>query len=198
MRYWRRGLAGRGWRVTVVTLSGTGGEAAAVLRANGVAFLSLGNAKGTGRSARLAAAERMAAAGTAGDSARASVSRGVDGALVAALAPRCIVIDTIHTAGTGTAGRRLGYRGSNWLAERVTAVSQGAAEAWIAAGMVPRDKVEIVANGIDTERWKPDPQARARLRAELGLRDEFLWLAAGRLEPGEELFRAATRYHRSP
>lgn len=178
-----QGLAGRGWRVTVVTLSGTGGEAAAVLRANGVAFLSLGMRKGLADPRgwlRLNAWLRRERP----EILHAHLSHAAWMARWSRLfAPRCIVIDTIHTAGTGTAGRRLGYRGSNWLAERVTAVSQGAAEAWIAAGMVPRDKVEIVANGIDTERWKPDPQARARLRAELGLRDEFLWLAAGRLEP---------------
>src|SRR6202000_967830 len=41
---------------------------------------------------------------------------------------------------------------------------------------------EILPNGINTEIWKPNAAVRDEVRTELGLRDEFLWLAAGRLE----------------
>ena len=40
------GLCARGWRVSVVALSGAGGDAAAQLTASGVAFLSLSMRKG--------------------------------------------------------------------------------------------------------------------------------------------------------
>jgi glycosyltransferase involved in cell wall biosynthesis len=184
-----QGLAGRGWRVTVVALSGMGGDAAAELRASGVAFLSLEMRKGLADPRgwlRLNAWLRRERP----EILHAHLPHAAWMARWSRLfAPRCVVIDTIHTAGTGTAGRRLGYRWSNWLADRVTSVSQGAAEAWIAAGMVPRNKIEIVPNGIDTEKWKPDPSVRVALRAKLGLRDEFLWLAAGRLEPVKNFSR---------
>ena len=49
--------------------------------------------------------------------------------------------------------------------------------------MISQTQLEIMPNGIDTKIWKPATDARAELRAELGLRDEFVWLAAGRLEP---------------
>jgi len=49
--------------------------------------------------------------------------------------------------------------------------------------MVGPNKLLILANGIDLDRWHPDPEARGKLRAELGLNDEFLWMAVGRLDP---------------
>lgn len=98
-------------------------------------------------------------------------------------APARVVVDTIHTSGTGTQGRRRGYQWSNWLTNQVTAVSRGAADAWINARMVSADKLTILPNGIDTEFWKPSLGVRAEIRRQFGISDDFLWLAAGRLEP---------------
>ena len=39
----------------------------------------------------------------------------------------------------------------------------------------------MIPNGVDTTRFRPDPAARARLRNKLDLKDEFVWIAAGRL-----------------
>jgi glycosyltransferase involved in cell wall biosynthesis len=36
---------------------------------------------------------------------------------------------------------------------------------------------------VDVELWRPDAQVRTAVRRELGGEEEFLWLAAGRLEP---------------
>jgi glycosyltransferase involved in cell wall biosynthesis len=49
--------------------------------------------------------------------------------------------------------------------------------------MVLPQNLLIVPNGVDVERWRPDPPMRDELRRSLGFRDEFLWLAAGRLDP---------------
>jgi glycosyltransferase involved in cell wall biosynthesis len=178
-----RGLAARSWRVTIITLSGMDGEARTELHAAGVNFLSLQMRKGLADPhgwIRLNAWLRREQPHIL----HAHLPHATWLARWSRLAaPVRVVVDTIHTAGTGTPGRRLGYQLSNWLSNKVTAVSQGAAKAWTAARMVGANRIEIVPNGIDTEAWKPDPAARAALRAELGLRDEFLWLAAGRLEP---------------
>ena len=177
-----QGLARRRWRVTIVALTGTPGETEAELRSAGIAFQSLEMRKGLADPRGWIRLNRW-------------LRREQPEILHAHLphaawiarwsrfaAPVRVVIDTIHTSGTGTPGRKLGYRCSNWLTDQVTAVSSGAAEAWQAARMVPRKMLEVVPNGIDTDAWKPDPSARASLRAELKLKDEFLWLAAGRLE----------------
>jgi glycosyltransferase involved in cell wall biosynthesis len=177
------GLARRGWRVTVIVLSGTAGETAAELRTSGISFLSLEMRKGLADPRgwlRLNAWLRAQRP----EILHAHLPHAAWMARWSRLAaPVRVVLDTIHTAGTGTRGRKLGYCRSQWLTDKVTAVSNGAAEAWLAARMVSRDRLEIVPNGIDTEIWKPDPAERADHRARLKLRDEFLWLAAGRLEP---------------
>lgn len=177
------GLARRGWRVTLVALTGTAGEAEAELRTAGIAFLSLEMRKGLAdprgwiRLNRWLRRERP-------EILHAHLSHAAWIARWSRFAaPVRVVLDTIHSAGAGTAGRKLGYLCSNWLANQVTAVSQGAADAWLSARMVPRQLLEVVPNGVDTDAWVPNPAARTSLRAELKLREEFLWLAAGRLEP---------------
>jgi glycosyltransferase involved in cell wall biosynthesis len=97
--------------------------------------------------------------------------------------PALVFIDTLHSSSTGGLIRRLGYRSSDWLADSVTAVSQSAADAHLAAGMVNQKKLSVVPNGVDVEDFMPDERTRTTVRQELGLNDEFLWLAAGRLEP---------------
>jgi glycosyltransferase involved in cell wall biosynthesis len=49
--------------------------------------------------------------------------------------------------------------------------------------MVVESKLTVMPNGVDVEAWKPDAAVRTAVRTELGLDEEFLWLAAGRLEP---------------
>ncbi len=54
----------------------------------------------------------------------------------------------------------------------------------------------MLPNGIDINTWRADSQIRAEMRREMGLRDEFLWLAVGRLETVKDyptLLRAMAR-----
>jgi glycosyltransferase involved in cell wall biosynthesis len=178
-----QGLAGRGWRVSVVALTGTGGDAAQRLAAADVGFLSLRMRKGI--------ADPRGWIALAGWIRRKKpdilhahlphatwMARGVR-----LLAPVRVVIDTVHTSATGTRTRRAGYRMTGWLPDRVTAVSGLVAEAYVKAGVVRPDRVSVLPNGVDEREWTPNAWVRAQVRGELGLTDEFLWCAAGRLEP---------------
>jgi glycosyltransferase involved in cell wall biosynthesis len=98
-------------------------------------------------------------------------------------APVRVMLDTLHSSSTGSLGRKLGYRSSAWLSNKVTAVSRAVAETHLAAAMVGEDKLIILPNGVDVQEWQPDPLARSAVRRELHLDDEFLWFAAGRLDP---------------
>jgi glycosyltransferase involved in cell wall biosynthesis len=49
--------------------------------------------------------------------------------------------------------------------------------------MVKDGRLSVLANGVDVDRWQPNAIARREAREELGIADDFLWLAAGRLEP---------------
>ncbi len=178
-----RGLRRRGWRVSVVALSGAGGEAARDLEAAGVVFQSLAMCKGLAdprgwvRFHEWLRRERPDVIHAHLPHAAWLARWSRLGATVPA------VIDSLHSSFTGTIGRRLGYRVSNWLPDHVTAVSQAVAETHLQARMVSAEKLTVLPNGIDTEAWRPDARVRAAVRGELGLREEFLWFAAGRLEP---------------
>jgi len=188
-----KGLRSRGWRVTVVALSGDGGQAAAELKATGVEFLTLEMRKGlvdprgwirfnrwmNRERPHVVHAHLPHAAWLTRWSRLAMPSQ----MLAETEFPAQIFVDTLHSSSTGGVKRRLGYRASHWLAGTVTAVSQSVADTHLAAGMVTPDKVSVVPNGVDVEDFRPNDHARAGVRRDLGLKDEFLWLAAGRLEP---------------
>lgn len=178
-----RGLRLRGWRVTVVALSGVAGEAGSELAAAGIGFLSLGMRKGLAdprgwiRFHRWLRRERPDVLHGHMPHAAWLVRWSRLGAPVRA------VLDTIHTSSTGTWGRRIGYRWSDWLPDRVTAVSRATADTYRTARMVSAPHLTVLPNGVDVEALQPDATVRTAVRLELGLSDEFLWLATGRLEP---------------
>jgi glycosyltransferase involved in cell wall biosynthesis len=177
------GLVERGWLVSVVALSGDGGTAATVLNAQGVQFLSLGMRKGLAdprgwiRFHRWLRREQP-------DVVHAHLPHAVWLARWSRLAaPVQVLIDTQHTSATGSLGRKLGYRWSNWLTDNVTAVSGAVSDAHVQARMATEDRIVALPNGVDVDLWRPDAVVRAAIREELALKDEFLWFAAGRLDP---------------
>jgi len=178
-----KGLRRRGWRVSVVALSGAGGDAAAGLIAAGAEFLTLQMRKGLADPRGWIRFNRWLRRESP-DVVHAHLPHAAWLARWSRLgAPVRVELDTLHSCSTGAAGRRLGYRWSGWLADRVTAVSHAAAAAHLSARMVTPGKLLVLPNGVDVEEWRPDAPARNAVRRELGLGEEFLWLAAGRLEP---------------
>jgi glycosyltransferase involved in cell wall biosynthesis len=178
-----RGLSGRAWRVSVVALSGSGGAAAGELRDCGVAFLSLGMRKGLADPRGWIRFHRWLCEAKP-DVVHAHLPHAAWLARYSRLAaPLPVFIDTLHSSSTGGPGRRVGYRFSRWMPHHVTAVSRVAADSHLREGMVNPAALSIVPIGVDTSVWKPAAAARAAARLELGIGDEFLWIAAGRLEP---------------
>ncbi|MGA9464432.1 MAG: glycosyltransferase [Terracidiphilus sp.] len=177
-----KGLARRGWCVTVLALSGTGGAAAQELIDAGVEFMSLRMRKGLADPRgwwgfhRWLVQKRPALvhAHMPHSAWLARWSR--------PLGPSFALVDTIHTSSVGTLGCRLGYRLSDQLTDQVTVVSRAAATSYLDARMVSKHHLQTLPNGIDTEHWRPDATLRFAIRKDLRLKDEFLWLAAGRLE----------------
>lgn len=77
--------------------------------------------------------------------------------------------------------------------DAVIANSQAGAEYHLAHGYRPR-RIEIIPNGIDTNAFRPDPQACARIRGELGIAaDAVVAIHAARFDPMKDhaLFLAA-------
>ena len=93
---------------------------------------------------------------------------------------RVALISTIHNVYEGGRARMLAYRLSDRLADRVTAVSEAVAERYVELKAVSRSKCVVVANGIETGEFVPDVERRCAMRYEMGVGDEFVWLAVGR------------------
>lgn len=177
------GLARRGWSVTMIALSGDGGAAREALEAAGVGFVALGMRKGLADPRGWLRMHRWLQANRP-DIVHAHLPHAIFLARWARLgAPVRAVVDTIHTSRTATRAQRLGFRLSGFLSDCTTLVSASAARAWMADGLIPPEKSRVLPNGVDVDRWRPDAEARAHIRAELGVGDGFVWLAAGRLEP---------------
>ena len=98
------------------------------------------------------------------------------------VAPVPVLVSTIHSIQDGGRTRILGYRLTDRLADCTTIVSETAAERYLTLGAVSRERLRVIPNGVDTGRFRPLPEAGARLRRELGLGDAFAWLAVGRFE----------------
>lgn len=106
------------------------------------------------------------------------------GRLSKLLAPKPRRVTTLHTIQEERTSREWGYRLTNILDDLTTAVSVTAARRYIAEGIIPKNKMRPVPNGIDVEEHRgPITEAdRERIRNELEVSDEFLWLAVGRVE----------------
>lgn len=178
-----RELRSRGWRVTVVALLGDGGDASKSLSAADVGFLNLSMRRGLANPLGWARFNRWLRRETP-DVVHAHLPHAAWLSRWSRIgAPTRVLIDTLHSASTGATGRRLGYRLSRWLPDRVTAVGNAVAQAHRSAKMAINARLIVIPNGVDTEEWQPDAAIRETMRKELGLTNEFLWLAAGRLSP---------------
>jgi glycosyltransferase involved in cell wall biosynthesis len=101
--------------------------------------------------------------------------------------PVPVVISTVHSIAESSRrtgafrARDLLYRLSDSLSSATVFVSTAAANRHLQARAVTAARTHVIPNGVDTNRFRPDPDRRARTRVSLGLGDEFVWLAAGRL-----------------
>jgi glycosyltransferase involved in cell wall biosynthesis len=106
--------------------------------------------------------------------------------LVRPLAPVPALVSTVHNSYEGGALRMAAYRLTDSLADLNTIISRAAAERYLRLKAVSPGKLRVVPNGVDLDRFRSDPDARERVRRELGLGEEFAWLAVGRFEAAKD------------
>lgn len=82
--------------------------------------------------------------------------------------------------------REWAYRLTDPLASVTTQISSEGLDRYVKIRAVPKTKIRLVPNGVDLERFRRNTQLRDQKRAELGIREEFLWLAVGRLEVAKD------------
>jgi glycosyltransferase involved in cell wall biosynthesis len=102
--------------------------------------------------------------------------------LVRLLAPTPVLICSARSIDEGSHLRELLYCLTDPLSDLTTQVSQAGLERYVRVGAVPRQKIVYIPNGVDSKRFYPNPEARARLRKELSLESAFVWLAVGRFD----------------
>lgn len=68
---------------------------------------------------------------------------------------------------------QVGARLADWIPEKIVCCSESARQVHAARGY-PIDKMIVIPNGFDTERFFPDPSAPAAVRRELGFSDKAL------------------------
>jgi glycosyltransferase involved in cell wall biosynthesis len=115
-----------------------------------------------------------------------------------------VVISTVHNLretsekGGPTWYKERLYRITDFLADRTTIIAQSAFERYVQVGAVPRSKLEMIPNGVDTHRFKPSLTLREKTRAELDLGSDFVWLAVGRLVEQKDYPNLLRAVHRLP
>jgi glycosyltransferase involved in cell wall biosynthesis len=102
------------------------------------------------------------------------------------VAPVPAVISTVHNIYEGNALLMAAYRLTNGLVDRMTIISEAAAERFIRERIIPRDLLRVVPNGVDPELYRQPAEVRDGLRRALGLGEEFVWLAVGRFETAKD------------
>jgi glycosyltransferase involved in cell wall biosynthesis len=110
-----------------------------------------------------------------------------------------VMIATIHNVYEGGRLWMAAYRLTNRLVDRVTIVSQVAADRYLRERIIPRELLSVVPNGVDPDLFRNvSPAARPSLRESLGLNRRFVWLAVGRFEIAKDypnMLRAFARIH---
>jgi len=184
-----------GWDVTAVSMLPLG-DSFGALRSHGIRTASLGMRRGVG-DPRALVALGVLLRDTRPDVLHAHM---VHANLLARLSrlirPTPVVISTMHSQFQGHRWRMLAYRLTDRLGDATTAVSDVVRGDAIRLGAVAPDRIMTVPNGVELATFERNGSVRSRLRDELGIGDQFLWLAVGRLaEPKDypNLLRAFAR-----
>jgi glycosyltransferase involved in cell wall biosynthesis len=100
--------------------------------------------------------------------------------------PSATLLSTIHNVYEGPWPRMMAYQLTDFLSRHTTFVSQSAADRFVYLKAVPASKVSVLTNGIDIAEFASSAERRARLREQMGVREEFVWLATGRIAPAKD------------
>lgn len=107
-----------------------------------------------------------------------------------------VMVTSAHNIWEGGFARMLFYRLTDSITDLTTNCSVAAVQRYVDIKAAPEDRIRYMPNGIDTDRFRPDPERRAAMRDELELGDAFTWLAVGRMTEQKDwpnLLDAASR-----
>ena len=109
------------------------------------------------------------------------------GRLLGLLCGKIPVVSTIHNVYEGGRLRMMSYRFTDLLSRRTIAVSKAACERYTRLRAIAANKAGVVANGIETDNFRPSLEQRNTMRATMGVTGkDFVWIAVGRLAPAKD------------
>lgn len=99
-----------------------------------------------------------------------------------------IVISSLRSERVGGSLRQWALAATDRLSDLTTVNSRIVGEAFVSRGLVRRERVRVIPNGVDLEGYRALSSAdKSAVRRALGVKEEeFLWVAAGRLEPPKD------------
>ena len=173
-------LARRGWTILVFSLLDPG-PVARDLEASGIPVISLGLRKRDPRWCCAPLLLGQALRRFAPNVVHAHLSQATLVARVARWIYRVpLLIDSIHYTEGEPAWKGVAYRLTSGLSDATSVLSDQALRHQVQVKAVRPDKLFIVPNGIDTDRFKRDQVCRTEMRAKLRLDNTFTWVAVGR------------------
>jgi glycosyltransferase involved in cell wall biosynthesis len=176
-------LRKRGWRVSVISMMPP--EAfLAELAAAGIPVASLGMARGAAEARALLQAVELLRELRPHVLVSFMFHANLLGRIAGRLAAVPVVVSSIRNETFGGRLRERVERGTAWLADAVTTNSRLAAASLVRRGVVAPNRIRVIPNALAANAFAADnPAARDLLRGDLRLAaDDFVWLAAGRLE----------------
>lgn len=90
-----------------------------------------------------------------------------------------VLICTAHSIHEGGYWLEKAYRLSDSMCDLTTQVCQSGLDRYTRIGIVPKDKIRFIPNGINVNRFMHDAVIRNKIRKELQIDDKFVWLAVG-------------------
>lgn len=114
-----------------------------------------------------------------------------------------VLISSIRSTNMGSALREKIYKWTNFLENKIVINSNFAANQIINKGIVKKEKLNIIYNGIDTEEFFPSKKIREKMRNDYKVKEKFVWLAVGRMHEAKNYnllinsFKKVSEYNNS-
>lgn len=176
-----KALRDRAWQVTVISMLPEGHGLATELRAAGVHVATLSMKKGTPDPRAIWRLAKMIRVLKPDILHAHMVAANLLARATRLVAPVPLVISTAHNIHEGGRMYDLAYRLTDRLGDVTTNVSRAAACRYARDGLVPQNRLRVMVNGIDVDRFRPSQTSRLKMRSQFAVEDMFVWLAIGRL-----------------
>lgn len=192
-----KGLRARGWDVEVVSMLG-GGTMADQFREVGIPLHELGIHRGVPDPRAILRLRKIIRTFRPEVVHSHMVHANLLARLTRLVCPMPALLATAHSTTEGSRWTEIAYRVTDSLGDLTTIICNAAAERYVLNRSVPAKRLRVVVNGLPVERLCPDPQSRAATRRQLGIQDEFVWLAVGRFESPKDYPNLISAVARDP